>query len=130
MDVDLDRDFLLQLRELKVLMDKEYLDEHKRYHALLSGIKNNLCGSSGISFMHTLLLDQIVLKRYIIITYVEAVKYLSCTHIIVKDQIVLKRCIRITHVDSLLPIGKSSPCSGGSRFPLLSFTICMMPYKP
>ncbi|XP_041354579.1 acidic fibroblast growth factor intracellular-binding protein-like [Gigantopelta aegis] len=29
MDVDLDRDFLLQLRELKVLMDKEYLDEHK-----------------------------------------------------------------------------------------------------
>ena len=35
--------------------------------------------------------------------------------------------------DPLLLIEKNSPCSGGSRFPLLlaewSFTICPMPYK-
>ena len=29
MDVDLDRNFLLSLRELKVLVDKEYLEEHR-----------------------------------------------------------------------------------------------------
>nr|KAG5695202.1 hypothetical protein BaRGS_018324 [Batillaria attramentaria] len=29
MDVDLDRDFLLLLRELKVLVEKEYLEEHR-----------------------------------------------------------------------------------------------------
>ena len=30
MDVDLDREFLLGLRELKVLTDKENLDDHRR----------------------------------------------------------------------------------------------------
>lgn len=29
MDVDLDRDFLLSLRELKVLVEKEYLEDHR-----------------------------------------------------------------------------------------------------
>ena len=29
MDVDLDRNFLLSLRELKVLVEKEYLEEHR-----------------------------------------------------------------------------------------------------
>lgn len=30
MDVDLDRMFLQDLRDLKILTEKEYLDEHKR----------------------------------------------------------------------------------------------------
>lgn len=29
MDVDMDRDFLLDLREVKVLMEREYAEEHR-----------------------------------------------------------------------------------------------------
>lgn len=38
MDVDMDRDFLLDLREFKVLMEREYAEEHRRFENLLYDI--------------------------------------------------------------------------------------------
>lgn len=36
MDVDLDKEFLQELKELKILItDKDLLDQHKRYHKLM-----------------------------------------------------------------------------------------------